>query len=171
MRTRMAKVSEMGKLWKAELTTELYFFPGEICYFWAWVGSRKWGLCPGRGLPLREGKTFRTFGGPRKGSEKKVVTQEIAKHSLYSTRLLSSKRECSGRLRKRKREVKNFWKVALKKQRLAFKNCWDNELGGHTRYSVGSCARPHPRESRPLEVDWVLLKLQSSLKADWFFVG
>lgn len=71
MRTRMAKVSEMGKLWKAELTIELYFFPGEICYFWAWVGSRKWGLCPGRGLPLREGKTFRTFGGPRKGGEKK----------------------------------------------------------------------------------------------------
>lgn len=61
----------MGKLWKVELIIEFYFFFGEICYFWVWVGSRKWGFCLGRGLLLREGKIFRIFGGFRKGGEKK----------------------------------------------------------------------------------------------------
>ena len=71
MRTRMAKISEMGKPWKPELMIDLYFFPGEVCHFWTWVGSREWGLCPGRGLLLREGETYRTFGELVEWSEEK----------------------------------------------------------------------------------------------------
>lgn len=51
----MVKISEIGKPWKADLMVDFYFFPRETCYFWAWVGSREWELCPGR-EPTIKGK-------------------------------------------------------------------------------------------------------------------
>jgi len=49
-----------------------------------------------------------------------------------------TKQKTKSKTSKKKKTTQKFWEVSLKHQRLVFKNCWDNDPGDHTYYSVGS---------------------------------
>lgn len=94
-----------------------------------------------------EKETYRTFGGLMEWNKKEKIGD--SKHSLLFPHYLcwilkmngvGGKKQNKKQSQKllKKKTTQKFWEVSLKHQRLVFKNCWDNDPGDHTYYSVGS---------------------------------